>query len=270
MPTPALASERLEKVFGSGHLAVHAVRGVTLSVERGELVLVMGPSGSGKTTLLSMLGAMMKPTSGSILLDGVDTTELGEHELRSVRTHRIGFVFQDHNLLRSLSALENVMVPLDLAGMTRTAARGRAALLLERVRLEDRAGARPSALSGGEQQRVAVARALANDPVLILADEPTASLDSGMGREIARLLREAAHDGRAVLVVSHDDRLREIADRVLWLDDGLFREPEDSVVDPICGMLVPAAGPWSAGQPGRIVRFCSPGCRDEFVAATDS
>jgi putative ABC transport system ATP-binding protein len=266
MGTPAIATEGLEKSFGEGRLEVRAVRGVTFEVHPGEVVLIMGPSGSGKTTLLSMLGAMMRPTGGTVRIDGEDILDRSEREIRLLRAHRFGFVFQDYNLLGSLSALENVMVALDLAGADRDTARERAEHLLAKVGLSERLRARPKDLSGGEQQRVAIARALANDPIVILADEPTASLDSGAGRGIARLLRRSAADGRAVVIVSHDERLREIADRVLWLEDGRFAAAEATTVDPVCRMVVPRGSRWHAQWDDDVFRFCSEGCRDEFLS----
>lgn len=223
---PVLRVRGLAKTFGSGATAVPAVRGVDLDVNRGEVLLVRGPSGSGKTTLLLMLGALLRPTAGSILVtrgDGsrIDVAGASERSLPSLRTHTFGFVFQDYALLAPLSAIENVEIACNLAGSTGAGARARASELLDRVGLADRATFRPAQLSGGEQQRVAIARALANDPPVILADEPTANLDSEHGRDIAGVLRGLADaDARAVVLVSHDERLLEVAERALWLEDG--------------------------------------------------
>ncbi|MBI2237871.1 MAG: ABC transporter ATP-binding protein, partial [Actinobacteria bacterium] len=183
----AIRAERLEKVFGEGDVQVRAVQGVDLEVRRGEVVLIMGPSGSGKTTLLSMLGAMLRPTSGRISVDGVDLVALPESRLPEFRSRRFGFVFQDFNLLSALSAVENVEFALNLAGASGTRSRERAERLLRDFGLRERLHFRPEKLSGGEKQRVAIARALANEPAVILADEPTANLDSKIGHEIARL-----------------------------------------------------------------------------------
>ena len=267
MNDPVLQVRHLTKTYGEGDLAVAAVRDVDLDVAAGEVVLVMGPSGSGKTTLLLMLGAMLRPTSGSILIGGVDLAHAPERSLPPLRARHFGFVFQDFNLLSALSALENVELACNLAGGRGKRARARATDLLERLGLGHRLRFRPDQLSGGEKQRVAIARALANDPSLILADEPTANLDSGHGREISRLLRQlATDDGRSVIIVSHDSRLKEIADRVLWLEDGAFRELAAMTVDPVCGMAVERDGGPHVTHGGEVLWFCRRECRDEFVA----
>jgi putative ABC transport system ATP-binding protein len=258
---------RLTKTYGEGALAVAAVRDVDLDLAPGEVVLVMGPSGSGKTTLLLMLGAMLRPTAGSILLDGIDVARAPERRLPALRAHRFGFVFQDFNLLGALTVAENVELACNLAGTTGPAARRRAHALLDRVGLGHRVSFRPEQLSGGEKQRVAIARALANDPPLVLADEPTANLDSAHGREVARLLRQlATEDRRSVVVVSHDARLKEIADRVLWLEDGTFRELATMATDPVCGMAVEQHDTPHLQLDGALWWFCSAACRDEFAA----
>jgi len=260
----------LTKTYGEGDLAVAAVRNVDLDIEPGEVVLVMGPSGSGKTTLLLMLGAMLRPSSGSIVVDGIDLATARERSLPPLRARRFGFVFQDFNLLSALDALENVELACNLAGVTGHAARERATELLTRLSLGDRLHFHPDQLSGGEKQRVAIARALANDPPVILADEPTANLDSSHGREIARLLRElAAGDGRSVVIVSHDQRLKEIADRVLWLEDGQFRELASMATDPVCGMAVETGEGHYFDHSGQRWWFCTGYCRNEFAADPD-
>ena len=257
----------LTKTYGEGDLAVAAVRHVDLDVGAGEVVLVMGPSGSGKTTLLLMLGAMLRPTSGSIAVDGVDLVSTPERGLPPLRARHFGFVFQDFNLLSALDATENVELACNLAGVRGARARRTATDLLTRLGLGDRLHHRPDQLSGGEKQRVAIARALANDPPVILADEPTANLDSGHGREIARLLRRlATEDGRSVVIVSHDQRLREIADRELWLEDGVVRELASMATDPVCGMAVDTAEARSLDVDGTTSWFCSDHCREEFAA----
>jgi putative ABC transport system ATP-binding protein len=260
----------LTKTYGDGELAVDAVRHVDLDVDRGEVVLVMGPSGSGKTTLLLMLGAMLRPTSGSVLVDGTDVAVADERSLPPLRARRFGFVFQDFNLLTALSAVENVELACNLAGITGRAARRRATALLTRLGLEHRLHFRPAHLSGGEKQRVAIARALANDAPVILADEPTANLDSGHGREIARILRSlASEDGRSVVIVSHDQRLKEIADRILWLEDGRFRELAALATDPVCLMAVDTDEALRAEWDRQVLWFCGPRCRDEFAASPE-
>jgi putative ABC transport system ATP-binding protein len=265
--TAVLSVRALTKTYGTGDLAVDAVRQVDLDVEAGEVVLIMGPSGSGKTTLLLMLGAMLRPTSGSVLVEGADVATASERDLPPLRARHFGFVFQDFNLLTALDALENVEVACNLAGVTGREARNRARVLLTRLGLEKRMHFRPDQLSGGEKQRVAIARALANDAPVILADEPTANLDSGHGRDIARLLRSvASDDGRSVVIVSHDDRLREIADRVLWLEDGGFRELAAMAIDPVCKMAVETGAGPHVEHDGDAVWFCSDFCRAEFLA----
>jgi putative ABC transport system ATP-binding protein len=257
----------LTKVFGQEELAVSAVTDVDLDVRAGEVVLIMGPSGSGKTTLLLMLGAMLRPTAGTIEVAGLDIAHAPEQRLPVERAHRFGFIFQDFNLLSALNAEENVELACNLAGVTGLVARERARVLLERVGLSHRLGFRPEQLSGGEMQRVAIARALANDPPVILADEPTANLDSAIGRQVARLLRQlATEDGRAVVIVSHDARLEEIADRVLWLEDGTFRELATMVTDPVCGMTVAQHDQPHLQLNGAVWWFCSTACREEFAA----
>jgi putative ABC transport system ATP-binding protein len=228
--SPLLSAEEVTKVFGSGRVTVCAVDEVTLSVQAGEVVLIMGPSGSGKTTLLSLLGGLLRPTEGSIAIDGLDIIGLRRSELTRVRRELIGFVFQSFNLLESLSALENVEIALNVAGIKGVAARGRARGLLVDAGLEGRLDFRASELSGGERQRVALARALANDPPVLLADEPTANLDSRHGHEVMTLLRDLTkRDNKAAVLVSHDPRLHEIADRVLWLEDGQLRNDPKSI-----------------------------------------
>ncbi len=267
---PAIAVRQLSKTFGEGDLAVHAVSGIDLDVLAGEVVLIMGPSGSGKTTLLLMLGAMLRPTSGSVVVDGVDLATAPERRLPSLRATHLGFIFQDFNLLTALSALENVELACNLAGTTGRAARGRATKLLERVGLAHRLGFRPDQLSGGEKQRVAIARALANHPTVLLADEPTANLDSGHGREIARLLRQLAEeDGCSIVMVSHDERLREVADRVMWLEDGAFRELARMATDPVCGMAVQQDPAMHLQADAQEWWFCSDACRVDFAAHPD-
>jgi len=255
----------LTKVFGSGEGAVRAVDDVDLTVRRGEIVLVMGPSGSGKTTLLTMIGGLLHPTSGSVVIQGVDITTLPESKLPDVRRQRVGFVFQTFNLLEALSATENVELALNVAGVTGQAARARAESLLVNSGLERRLHFRPRALSGGEKQRVSIARALANAPLLILADEPTANLDSKHGHDVMTLLRDLARqEGHSVVVVSHDHRIREIADRVLWLEDGRFKDMSRLVTDPVCGMKVEEEGAPSAVFQGVTYYFCAQGCKQEF------
>ena len=257
----------LRKRFGEGETVVDAVRGVDLTLAAGEIVLIMGPSGSGKTTLLSMLGALLRPSEGKLRLGDVSVPELSERELPALRAERIGFIFQDFNLMPSLTARENVEVALNVAGLDGPQAHERATALLTELGLERRLDFLPEKLSGGEKQRVAIARALANEPDLVLADEPTANLDSSIGREVMRHLREIAkRRGQSVLIVSHDDRIREFVDRVLWLEDGEFKSERVLVRDPICGMEVdPASTAAHAVVEGVDYWFCAQGCRREFL-----
>jgi putative ABC transport system ATP-binding protein len=269
---PILRAEALTKTFGDGITSVRAVDDVSLSIGRGELVLVMGPSGSGKTTLLSMLGALLRPTAGRIFLDDAEITALPESALPAVRSGRVGFVFQAFNLLDALTVEENVLFPARLAPGGVRAAQGRARELLERLALTHRARAYPRTLSGGEKQRVAIARALVNEPPLILADEPTGNLDSQKGQEVMMILHDIARDdGCSVVLVTHDPRVEDVADRILWLEDGKLRdrksEAHDWVRDPVCGMRVDA---WTATlaleHEGHRFVFCAERCRERFMA----
>ena len=260
-----LRIENVSKRYGSGATEVSAVKDVSLTVEPGEIVLIMGPSGSGKTTLLSMLGALLKPTKGTIQLNGTMISELNENRLPEIRLRQFGFIFQDFNLLSSLTALDNVAIVAELAGLRRSEARKKAALLLVELGLEKRLSFLPEKLSGGEKQRVAIARALVNDPILILADEPTANLDSKIGHEIMRLLRHIAKEqGRSVVIVSHDQRIKDIVDRVLWLEDGQFREMVTMVSDPVCGMSLESGNAIEMDWNGQRYYFCAQGCKKEF------
>jgi len=262
----------LRRRFGQGDAAVEAVRGVDLELKRGEIVLIMGPSGSGKTTLLSMLGALLRPSEGSIRLGGVEITKLTEHDLPALRAERIGFIFQDFNLMPSLTARENVEVSLNVMGVKGREATQRAERLLRELGLGHRLDFLPSKLSGGENQRVAIARALANDPDLVLADEPTANLDSSIGREVMRRLREIARQRRqSVLIVSHDERIREFVDRVLWLEDGVFKHTRSLVRDPVCGMEIDPAEARGHERVGEVdYWFCCEGCLAEFRAGREA
>lgn len=254
------------KRYGSGSIEVTAVRDVSLTVSPGEVVLIMGPSGSGKTTLLSMLGALLKPTEGAIRLNGTTISALAENRLPDIRLKQFGFIFQDFNLLSALTALENVAIVAELAGSKSGGARRKAASILTELGLGERLNFLPEKLSGGEKQRVAIARALVNDPALILADEPTANLDSKIGHEIMRLLRNIAKEqGRSVIIVSHDQRIKDIADRVLWLEDGEFKETVSMAIDPVCGMSVEREKAISTKWDEQFFYFCARGCRDEFV-----
>jgi putative ABC transport system ATP-binding protein len=271
MPT-ALSVQHVTKTYGEGPGAVRAVDDVSLEVAAGELILVQGPSGSGKTTLLAMCGALLRPTSGSVSLDGIEVTSLSERRLPDVRLRRIGFIFQSANLLANLTAVENVRIVLEASGRSRRDAERRARELLDELRLSDRQGVLPEKLSGGERQRVAIARALANDPPLLLADEPTANLDSRAGYQLMHTLELFAKEhGKTVVAVTHDTRIEDVADRVLWLEDGRLsdRPPDEAelVVDPVCGMTINAGR--AAGQrttDAHTYFFCSDICTERFDA----
>lgn len=223
--TSPLVLRDIVKVYGSGAAAVQAVRGVSLEVRQGEILAIVGPSGSGKTTLLSIAGCLLRPTSGQVYILGEEVTRLSQARLAEFRLRHIGFVFQSFNLLPALTAQENVEIALNLAGVTGRAARERARHLLDLLGLTPRAGQRPPDLSAGEQQRLAVARALANAPDIILADEPTANLDSKAGRRVMELMRSAVEQGEAkgLVVVTHDARILDVAHRVLTMEDGQLR-----------------------------------------------
>lgn len=218
---PFLKVRDIRKTYGKGHAAVHAVRDVSLDVRRGETVLVMGPSGSGKTTLLTVMGSLLTPSAGSVAYDDTVVTALPQRRLPGVRARHVGFIFQSFNLLDSLDALENVAIVLELKGVRKREARRRATATLKRLGLGKRLRYPVQKLSGGERQRVSVARALVGDPDLILADEPTANLDSKNGHQVTRLLCEVScQEGRAVVIVSHDQRIKDSVHRILTLEDG--------------------------------------------------
>jgi len=226
-----LASEELvvkcvnvRKVYMLGKVAVEALRGVNMEVRYGEFIAIMGPSGSGKTTLLNIIGTLDRPTTGKVYIDGQDITPLSDRELTELRRRKIGFVFQFYNLIPTLTALENVELPMQIAGVNFREARERAMKLLEIVGLKERMHHRPDELSGGEQQRVAIARALANRPSIILADEPTGDLDSKTGMEIIELLyRLSREEHVTVIVATHDPMVANFADRILLLKDGVIK-----------------------------------------------
>ncbi|MFG3223744.1 ABC transporter ATP-binding protein [Kitasatospora sp. NPDC048194] len=226
---PMVSVTELRRSFGSGERAVHALRGVSFSIERGELTALKGRSGSGKTTLLNLVGGLDDPTAGAIALDGIDLSGLDEDGRLALRRERLGFVFQSFGLIPMLTAAENVGIPMRLRKVPAAEREERAHTLLALVGLADHANQRPGELSGGQQQRVAIARALANDPGLIIADEPTGQLDSETGRSIMELLRAVVRsEGVTVLVATHDPTLMELADRVIELRDGRIVEPESA------------------------------------------
>ena len=225
MSNETLGVTGIAKIYGDDTLTVPAVREATFACHGGTVTAIMGPSGSGKTTLLSILGLLLKPTSGRVTVMGKDVTDLDERELPALRRTQIGFIFQSFNLFSSLTVAENVMVALQLQKVPKATAPGLARTALERVDLVKRADFYPRDLSGGEKQRVSIARAIAADAPIILADEPTANLDSKTGLKIIDLLYHLAEERRkTVVVVSHDLRLREHVNRILWMEDGVIHE----------------------------------------------
>jgi len=221
---PALRTHGLEKEYGQGAGLVRALEAVELEVAPGETLAVMGPSGCGKSTLLHLLGGLERPSAGEVWLAGRRIDQLSERALARLRRHAIGFVFQAFHLMDELTAVENVELPALLAGRSPHPARQRALELLERVGLTDRAEHLPSALSGGERQRVAIARALSNDPLVVLADEPTGNLDSAATLDVLRLLDSLRATGQTLLIVTHDARIAATADRLISMRDGTFVE----------------------------------------------
>jgi putative ABC transport system ATP-binding protein len=213
-------SVALEKTFGEGELATPVLRGVSIEVLAGELVLLMGPSGSGKTTLISILAGLLRPTAGRVELCGSAISELHEADVTRVRRRHLGFVFQSYNLFPALTALDNIAEVLKLKGLPRKDARERAKRALAEVGLADRLHHRPGELSGGQKQRVAIARALAGDPALILGDEVTAALDTHTALQVLEILRRQITSERGILLVTHDRRLEQYADRVIEIEDG--------------------------------------------------
>lgn len=219
-----LRVENLTKIYGTGRTAVKAVDNVSFNLSRGELILLMGPSGSGKTTLLTLVSGLLRPTSGTIYIDSINISNLSQKELAKIRMNKIGFIFQHFNLLSSLTALENVMVPFVIQGVKASEARKRAEALLVEFGLEDRINHKPKDLSGGEQQRVAVARAMVTNPDIIIADEPTANLDSKKGKDVMELIYTKVKEGRGAIIASHDPRILDFADGVLYMEDGRLRK----------------------------------------------
>ena len=226
----AIEVRNLVKTYGAGETSVHALKHVDLDVNEGELLLLLGASGSGKTTLISIVGCILSATSGSCVIRGTETVGLPQNKLPRVRLENTGFIFQGFNLFPALTAQENVEIALDLKKVRGGAAKKRAAELLARVGLADKLKSLPADLSGGQKQRVAIARALAGEPHIILADEPTAALDSVSGKLIMDLLQELAHEqNRAVVVVTHDNRIFDYADRIVHIEDGCISEQEFSL-----------------------------------------
>ena len=236
-----LETRQLRKSFGEEDARVEALRGVDLGVNKGEMLAIMGRSGSGKSTLLTLLGGVDVPTSGQVLLEGVDLATMSDDERTLIRRRRIGFVFQSFNLLPILTAEENVALPLELDGVPASLAQDRAGKMLELVGLEKRRNHMPGKLSGGEQQRVAIARALVIEPAIVLADEPTGNLDTANGKRVTAILRELVDQhGQTLVLVTHDPGVAAIADRVIYVADGLVDREETNRVIPVRPRRVPS------------------------------
>ena len=229
MKQSIVRTKGVTKVYKMGNNEVHALRGIDLEINSGEYVSIMGPSGSGKSTLFNMIGGLDKPTAGKVYIEEVDVAQLDAYELAWLRCRKIGYIFQTFNIIPVMTALENVMLPMTFAGLTTDEARDKGADLLSLVGLGDRLNHKPFELSGGQQQRVAVARALANDPTLILADEPTGNLDLATGREIIDLLKKM-NETRGVTVISntHDHKMVIVSDRIVRIQDGQVERIEDT------------------------------------------
>ncbi len=218
----------VKKSFMLGKVPLNVLKGIDIEILKGEYISIMGPSGSGKTTLFNMIGGLDKPSEGKVYIDEVDIAQLDAYELAWLRCRKIGYIFQTFNLIPVMTALENVMLPMIFAGMSADEAREKTKGLLETVGLGHRLHHKPFELSGGQQQRVAIARALANDPAIILADEPTGNLDLRTGKEIIALLREMNKNKHvSIITATHDLKMLDVSDRVIWLRDGLIERVED-------------------------------------------
>ena len=220
-PTNIVRVSNVTKDFTMGKSTVHVLKGIDLEIKTGEYISIMGPSGSGKTTLFNMIGGLDKPSAGSIFIDEIDISQLDAYELAWLRCRKIGYIFQTFNIIQVMTALENVTLPMIFAGIADDAARDKGMELLDLVGLKTRFQHKPFELSGGQQQRVAVARALANDPAIILADEPTGNLDLTTGEEIIKLLKLLSREkGVTIISATHDLKMLNVSDRVIWVTDG--------------------------------------------------
>lgn len=224
-----ISMRKIRKIYSTGKIEVEALRGIDLEIEENEFVSIMGPSGSGKSTLMNLMGCLDTPTSGEYYLDGRKVENLNPNELAEIRNQKIGFVFQSFNLLPYATAFENVEVPLIFAGAPSRKRKSRVEELLEKVGLRERGEHKPTELSGGEMQRVAIARSLANQPRLILADEPTGNLDSSSGSEIIRLFNDLAQQGHTIVVITHDNEISRRTQRIIKLRDGMIVDGQGSI-----------------------------------------
>ncbi|HJU28091.1 MAG TPA: ABC transporter ATP-binding protein, partial [Candidatus Binataceae bacterium] len=256
--SPVIEIVDLSKTYTLGEIKVEALRGVSLRIERGEFVAIMGASGSGKSTLMNIVGCLDRPTSGRYLLQGVDVASLSEEDLAAIRSRRIGFIFQNFNLLSRTSALENVELPLFYSGWE-SGGEARAKALLEMVGLSGRFANHPNQLSGGQQQRVAIARALINNPAILLADEPTGNLDSTNSTEIMEIIKGLNREGLTVVLVTHDQEVADYVDRIITFRDGMVISDrrkaggESAVTAPIAS-AAPALGPSGVNHESKPVR----------------
>jgi len=223
-----IQTQDLTKTYGKGHVKVEALKHVSVSIHYGEYIAIMGPSGSGKSTFMNLLGCLDKPTDGKIFIEGTDVSTLAESKLARLRREKIGFIFQKYNLLPTLTAMENVELSMSFAGVSFRSRRKRSKQLLEMVQLSHRLTHKPSEMSGGEQQRVAIARALANNPSIILADEPTGNVDTQGGQNIMNILEDINQRGETIIVVTHDPIIAKRAKRILKITDGVVGETDDA------------------------------------------
>ncbi|MGI8934587.1 MAG: ABC transporter ATP-binding protein [Phormidesmis sp.] len=239
--SPLIQFRQITKVYGSGNTEVRALWNVDMTIERGEYCSIMGPSGSGKSTAMNMVGCLDQPTSGEYLFDGQDVAQLAEDELAHIRNRKIGFVFQQFHLLNHLSALENVEQPMMYASIPSAERKKRAAAALEQVGLGNRVNNRPNQLSGGQQQRVAIARAIVNQPLLILADEPTGALDTQTTQDVINIFSDLNKSGITVVMVTHEPDVARLTNRVVWFRDGEVVNPNLSPADLASVTAIPAA-----------------------------
>ena len=218
----------VKRIYKMGDSEVHALKGVNVTINRGEYISIMGPSGSGKSTFFNMIGGLDKPSSGKVYIDETDIAQLDAYELAWMRCRKIGYIFQTFNLIPVMTALENVMLPMIFAGLNTAEAQDKAASILKRVELGHRMMNKPAEMSGGQQQRVAIARAFANDPAIILADEPTGNLDLNTGKLIIQLLKELNKEkGVTIITATHDHKMLAISDRIIWMTDGMVSKISD-------------------------------------------